>query len=130
MRCNKMRDKIIRFMSGRYGFDRLGQALAISASILIMLSGLFGIKIFTLLSYVLVVWCLYRVCSKKLVLRANENRKFNELCRYVTAYMKRDRKTYRYFHCPKCRKTTKVPKGRGKIAITCPFCRNEFIKKT
>ena len=36
----------------------------------------------------------------------------------------------RYFRCPNCSSTLRVPKGKGKICITCPVCRKEFIKKT
>ena len=40
------------------------------------------------------------------------------------------RKTYRYFSCPHCRQQVRVPKGRGKISITCPKCGTQFIKKS
>ena len=125
-----MLDWINRFMSGRYGFDRLGQALAVLAAVCMILAGLFDSKILTAIAYIAAVWCIYRIFSKKIVYRINENRKFNELCSAFSAFTKRDRKTYRYFRCAQCKKTVKVPKGRGKIAITCPHCKNEFIKKT
>ena len=32
--------------------------------------------------------------------------------------------------CPKCKQQVRVPRGKGKIAITCPQCREKFIKKT
>ena len=34
---------------------------------------------------------------------------------------------YQYFFCSKCRQKLRVPKGKGKIEITCPVCRNQFI---
>ncbi len=125
-----MLEWISRFMSGRYGFDRLGQALAILSAICMIFAGLFGSKVMTAIAYIAAIWCIYRILSKKIVYRVNENRKFNELCAKTSAFMKRDRKTYRYFRCTRCKKTIKVPKGRGKIMIVCPHCRNEFIKKT
>ena len=36
----------------------------------------------------------------------------------------------RYFSCPHCRQQVRVPKGRGKISITCPKCGTQFIKKS
>ena len=36
----------------------------------------------------------------------------------------------RYYTCPRCRQTVRVPRGKGKIAITCPRCKERFIKKT
>ncbi len=39
-------------------------------------------------------------------------------------------KGYKYYRCPGCNLHLRVPKGKGKICITCPKCRREFIKKT
>lgn len=125
-----MLEGLRKFMAGRYGFDKLGQALMIAAAILMMLAGIFTSKVLVALSYAAAVWCIFRILSKNIVYRTNENRKYNILVNYLKAYFRRDRKNYRYFYCPKCKKVTKVPKHRGKIAITCPHCRHEFIKKT
>ncbi|MBQ8636980.1 MAG: hypothetical protein IJ423_03185 [Clostridia bacterium] len=124
-----MFDSIRRFMIGRYGFDKLGQALAITSAVLMILSGFLG-KVCVALSYTLLFWCIFRILSKNTVYRMNENRKYMEFMSRVKAYLKRDRKYYRYFKCPNCRKVTKVPKKKGKIAISCPYCKYEFIKKT
>lgn len=124
-----MLNAIRRFMVGRYGFDKLGQALAITSAVLMILSGFFG-KVFAALAYALLIVCILRVLSKNTVYRMNENRKYLELASRIKAYFKRDRKYYRYFKCPKCRKVTKVPKNKGKIVISCPHCRYEFVKKT
>lgn len=124
-----MFDAIRRFMIGRYGFDKLGQALAITSAVLMILSGFLG-KVCVALSYTLLFWCVFRILSKNTVYRMNENRKYMELMFRIKAYLRRDRKYYRYFKCPKCRKVTKVPKKKGKIAIRCPHCSYEFVKKT
>lgn len=125
-----MRDFLVRFFAGRYGFDRLGQVLAIASAIFIIIGSILGSQLFTIIAYLLIIWCIYRVLSRKIVYRANENRKFGELCRYVSAYTKRDRKNFKYLRCPNCKRTIKVPRHRGKIIISCPHCRNEFTKKT
>lgn len=39
-------------------------------------------------------------------------------------------KNHKIFQCGKCGQMIRVPKGKGKIAITCPNCRQEFIKRT
>ena len=36
---------------------------------------------------------------------------------------------HKYYHCPQCSKMLRVPKGKGKIAISCPKCKEKFIKK-
>ncbi|MBQ7793476.1 MAG: hypothetical protein IJ366_03045 [Clostridia bacterium] len=125
-----MLDAIRRFMIGRYGFDKLGQALAVSSAVIMVLAGIIGSGILTILAYIMLIWCVFRVLSKNTVMRLRENRKYMELQNKVTAFFKRDGKYYRYFRCPKCRGELKVPKHKGKLAITCPHCRYEFIKKT
>ena len=80
--------------------------------------------VLTLLSYVLMFWALFRVFSRNTYARYEENRKFLRFFDQL-----KDR-THRYFSCPKCRQTVRVPRGKGKIAITCPRCKERFIKKT
>jgi len=53
-----------------------------------------------------------------------ENRRFLMLLDRI-----RDR-SHRYYSCPRCRQPVRVPRGKGKISITCPKCSEKFIKKT
>ena len=41
-----------------------------------------------------------------------------------------NRKVYHYYRCPKCRQKLRVPRGRGRIQISCPRCGTQFIKKS
>ena len=38
-------------------------------------------------------------------------------------------KDHKYFFCPKCGQSVRVPKGAGKIRVTCPKCGEKFEKK-
>lgn len=40
------------------------------------------------------------------------------------------RKYYLFLKCPKCNKTLRLPKNKGKLQVTCPVCKFEFLKKT
>ena len=40
-----------------------------------------------------------------------------------------ERKEYRFYRCPVCKKELRVPRGKGKIRIKCP-CGNAFTKRT
>ena len=124
----RLRAGIRQFMTGRYGTDKLSLTLLVVAMVLSILSSYMGTSllnpVLTLLSYVLMFWALFRVFSRNTYARYEENRKFLRFFDQL-----KDR-THRYFSCPKCRQTVRVPRGKGKIAITCPRCKERFIKKT
>ena len=115
-------------MMGRYGHDRLNVALLIVGLILTVISMFAGNKLVvlvtTMLSYALLFVALFRCFSRNTYKRYNENR------RYLLLIDRLKDRDNRYYSCPKCRQTVRVPRGKGKIAITCPKCREKFIKKT
>jgi hypothetical protein len=80
-------------------------------------------------------WCYYRIFSKKLDLRQRENQKYLALKRKLRSELKlaktrlRQRHDYRFFRCPACRLTLRVPKGKGKILIRCQ-CGENFTRKS
>ena len=117
-----------RFMEGRYGTDRLNMVILCSGLAASILSSLVRVTplnlIFWLLSYGLMIWAIWRSLSRNTYKRYQENRKFMQIFDRL-----KDRQ-HRYFDCPKCRQTVRVPRGKGKISITCPRCREKFIKKT
>ena len=124
----RLRAGLQRFMTGRYGTDKLSLTMLVVSMVLSIVSTFLGSSILhlvlTLLSYVLMFWALSRVFSRNTYARYEENRKFLRVFDQI-----KDRE-HRYFACPKCRQTVRVPRSKGKIAITCPRCRERFIKKT
>lgn len=124
---NKLRIGMTRFMQGRYGLDRLNSVLlwiSVGMAVIAMLvSGLVGL-VFTLLAYVLMGIAIFRALSRNTYQRYRENRWF--LLQWDRI---RDRE-HKYYSCPKCRQPVRVPRGKGKIAITCPKCKERFIKNT
>ena len=121
-----LRYKFNQFMMGRYGSDKLNMALLITSVALSIIGAVIPwLKlVFVVISYGLMIWAIYRMFSRKTYKRYQENRKFLQLFERI-----RD-KEHRYFDCPRCRQQVRVPRGKGKIAITCPKCREKFIKKT
>ncbi len=126
----KIGDALRRFMTGRYGMDRLNKWLLILSLVLIVLSavgtrlGAAWMSLFGLLAYVPLIWSIVRTYSRNLSARRQENAAF---CRLLSRLS--DRKN-RYFRCPGCRQTVRVPRGKGKINIRCPKCGQQFIRKT
>ena len=125
---NKLKDWLRRFMIGRYGTDKLNNLLLWIATADILLS-LFlptGLPtlIAVLLAYALMGLVIFRSLSRNTYQRHKENRWYLNLLERI-----KDRE-HRYFSCPQCKQSVRVPKGKGKIAITCPKCREKFVKKT
>ena len=116
------------FMSGRYGSDRLNMIIlcfGLAASILSSLFRNLTVRtIFWELSYALMIWAIFRALSRNTYKRYQENRKF------LLIFDRLKDRNNRYFDCPKCSQTVRVPRGKGKISITCPRCREKFIRKT
>ncbi len=136
-----MREKLQHFMTGRYGADELGKALNMTGLVLLIVSMFFRkIPLLYSLLYwialVILIFNCYRMFSKNVSKRYEENQKYRNFRYSMT--VKRDaqkkrfaqHKTHRFFKCPQCRQKVRVPKGRGKICITCPKCRCEFVKRS
>lgn len=136
-----------KVMAGRHGADQLTFALLILYCVLITVSRAAGFFLLSLVALALMVWCFYRIFSRNQAARWKENEHFMRFWRSISGWFKKcwnsisntfrnlsrrfaDRKTHRYFKCPNCNNTLRVPKGKGKIAITCPVCSTEFIRKT
>ena len=105
-----------RFMMGRYGHDRLNMALLIVGLVLSVLSVFVNNwlldLILTIGMYTMLSISLARCFSRNTYKRYQENRKFLLLMDRI-----KDRNN-RYYTCPKCRQTVRVPKGKGKTELT------------
>ena len=116
------------FMVGRYGTDRLNMAIlsvGLAASLLsVFIQSPNASLVCFVLSYGMMIWAICRSLSRNTYKRYLENRKFLQVFGRL-----KDRE-HRYFDCPKCRQMVRVPRGKGKIAITCPRCKEKFVKKT
>ncbi len=114
-------------MKGRYGTDKLNTVILMTGLIFCLIS-LFlqgwANLLMTVISYVCLFTSLFRCLSRNTYKRYQENRKF-----LLTLERVKDRE-HKYFTCPNCHQSVRVPKGKGKISICCPKCRNKFIKKT
>ena len=117
-----------RFMAGRYGTDRLNMTILITGVVISLIGAFIRLPVLNLLttfvSYGLMFWAIFRSFSRNTYRRYEENRRFLQ---FFDALKDRD---HRYFDCPKCRQRVRVPRGKGKIAITCPKCREKFVRKT
>ena len=127
---------IRRFMIGRYGSDHLSIALMGVWIFMWILSRFVDNKIIGIFYMVIPVIIFYRIFSKDITKRYQENIKFLNIWNPIKNRTKtriqqlKDFKHYRYFKCSNCKQILRVPKGKGKISITCPRCKNIMIKKS
>lgn len=123
-------------MIGRYGGDSLSKFMLGTAVVLLVFAMGFRNNFLNTLACLLVLLCYFRMFSRNYQKRAEENQKFLELKGKAATFLKREkeyfeqRKTHHIYKCPSCKQKIRVPKGKGKICITCPKCHTEFIKKS
>lgn len=129
-------------MMGRYGQDQLNRLLSITGLIILVVSVVI-VRFIPLLSSVLwiaavalIVICYWRMFSRNIAARSAENQRYLTF-RYKFAVEKQRRaeraaqsKDCKFFKCPKCGVLNRIPKGKGKIEITCPRCGEKFIRKS
>jgi hypothetical protein len=125
-----------KFMYGRYGSDQLSMALLIFSILLTFIARLAKLPLLSLISYIPLGVCIFRMLSKNINKRSMENYKFSMLISPVYSWFTKIRrrfaesKTRKFLKCPQCKAELRLPKGKGKIIVTCPKCRNEFRSKT
>lgn len=131
-----MKEKLYRFMQGRYGVDQFSKFLTLVGIVLFVLSRFIGGLIFYFLGLGLVIYAYFRMFSKNIAKRYGENQKYLFYKDKVKLFFKKGKtnrqggKNHRIFKCPSCKQKVRVPKGKGKIEITCPKCRTKFIKRS
>lgn len=117
-----------RFMDGRYGGDKLNNALVYTGF------GVFLLSLFIL--WPVVHFCLMAVYYTLLgiaifrMLSRNTYKRYRENCKYLQFLDRLKDKEHKHFDCPRCKQPVRVPRGKGKIAITCPRCKEKFIRKS
>jgi hypothetical protein len=122
-------------MAGRYGGDQLSLFLMVAYSVLHLLSSLLRFPPLSWLSLVLLALGCFRMFSRNLSKRREENTRFCNLLRPFFDWcklcsVKRKDRDHAYFKCPNCRQALRVPKGKGRISIHCRSCGVGFDAKS
>ena len=117
-----------RFMMGRYGTDKLNMLLlgiGVALTVVNLFFNQFWVNLtLPLLAYLLMGIALFRTFSRNTYKRYRENQRF------LLFFQKLRDRQHRYYDCPRCRQQIRVPRGKGKISITCPKCRERFVRKS
>lgn len=130
-----IRDKIARFMAGRYGVDRLYYFLLAVCCVLMVVNIFVNSIITAIIESALFAYALFRVLSRNIYKRQQENEKFIKISDIPKNFYKlqkckyRDRKTHVYKKCPSCKNNLRLPRQKGKHTVVCPCCKNRFDVK-
>lgn len=142
-----MREKLARFMVGRNGADALSKFFLYVALVLVVITMFSHNAILYLLGIAALVYSYFRMMSRNVSKRYYENQQYLRMTDKIrdkfrgasakvkyqkskVVYEREQKKIYKIYYCPSCKQKTRVPKGKGKIMITCPKCKMEFIKRT
>ena len=147
-----MREKLYRFMQGRYGIDALGKFLVYFGLILALVNMLISVPVVTVITLLIWGYAYFRIFSRNFPRRSEENSSYLRVKEKISLFFGKcfpklksqgscssgcnsykgqvfDQQ-YRIFKCPSCKQKLRVPKGRGKIRITCRRCSTEFVKRS
>lgn len=136
-----MKEKLAKFMNGRYGIDQMYRWQVMGSVVTFLLSVLlrkheFLSSLLSVAALGLVVWAAARAMSRNIQKRYLENLHFMQKLTgirqkfQIQQEMFKQRKEFKFFVCPTCRTNLRVPKGKGDIYITCAKCGNRFRGKT
>ncbi len=133
---NRIRGWIENFMTGRYGTDNLSRFLLIVCVVLLVINIFSGNSIIYILALALLVWSYFRTFSRNIAQRSAENDKYLDIVDRVKGFFQGNggrsvrSKDYHIYKCPSCGQKIRVPRGKGRICITCPKCHTEFQKRS
>ncbi len=132
----KFKDKLVKFMYGRYGMDHLSRMILCVGAALLIITMFWYNTVVYIIGAGLVFYVYFRTFSRNISKRYAENQAYLKVRYKVLGRFNKwkarckDSKTHKIFKCPSCSQKIRVPKNKGKISIKCPKCRIEFIKKT
>lgn len=136
-----MKDKFYRFMQGRYGVDQfakftMGVALVSIVLAIFVNTGSSAGSLLDMLGLVAIVYTYFRIFSRNIAKRAQENQKYLSATAKLRQRLNKEknmmkqRKDYHIYTCPSCGQKVRIPRGKGKIEISCPKCHSKFVKRS
>lgn len=129
---------LYNFFRGRNGVDQLAMAAWVASLVFLLLS-LFGGAVgvlFNFLTLAAMVYAWFRALSRNVGKRSQENARYLSATAGIRRKLRNlktrfaQRKDFKFFTCPTCHTLLRVPRGKGKIQITCRKCGNRFSGKT
>ena len=132
----QLREKLQKFMIGRYGVDPLNRFIMWAVIVLIFLNLFLRWDVLFFLEIIGLVWCYFRMFSKNYPAREKENRVYMRVRLKVTDFLNKwkfrfqQARQYHIYKCPGCGQKIRIPRGKRRVSIHCPKCGTDFIKKS
>ena len=135
-----MKDKLNRFMQGRYGVDNFAR-FTLGVALFVIVVGSFMRQnaaggVLDTVGFILIIYTYFRILSRNISARYAENQKYlnaSAKFRYWFDQQKKlmeERKYHHIYTCPGCGQKIRIPRGKGqKVEIECPKCHEKFIKR-
>lgn len=131
-----MKRRFMQFMAGRYGADQLSRFMLAVVIVCLVLNLFTRWRFPYVLSLVILGVCYYRMFSRNYAKRSEENRRYLAATQNMRGWFAKRKlrieqsREFHIYKCPSCGQKIRIPRGKGKICITCPKCRHEFEKKS
>lgn len=130
-----MQQKAATWAYGRNGADELSGAVTNLAVILVIINLFIRNTVLSVIALVLLAYAWFRISSKNIPARNAENTQALKVAGPVISFlvnpvaMLQEHKDYVHYKCPSCGQKVRVPRGKGKVRITCPKCHTRFDGK-
>ncbi len=137
----RFRDRIAQFMYRRNGYDAYSLfLLGVSVVLMLLTRLLIWVPVLPAVlqvgSWAALIYCIWRILSKNTYKRQQENARYYELQQAFFRWFRtlkerwQQRKEYKFFRCPSCHVLLRVPRGKGKLQLTCRKCGNRFERRS
>ena len=121
-----MKEKLMRFMYGRYGVDSLGKCLLGIGIASAAATWFSDARIFPLLAWVCIIYTYFRMFSKNIYKRSAENRAYLAKTYKLRCFFARQknmfvqRKTHHIYKCRSCKQKFGFPKEKAVLKSAVP----------
>lgn len=124
--------KLMEWLQGRQGPDDLA-VFSMNLAIVVVVVNLFArVSWLGWVALVLIAYSMFRIQSKNLGARARENEAFLKALGPARPWVQNPRaawaelRAYKHVKCASCKQRVRVPRGKGKLRVTCPRCKTKF----
>lgn len=124
--------RLAAWMYGRRGPDDLSIFSTNLAIVIVLVNVFVQWAPLAWIGLVLLAYAIFRTLSKNLAARSRENEAFLKALGPARPWVQNPRaafvelRSYKHVRCTSCKQKVRVPRGKGKLRVTCPKCRTKF----